>query len=335
MKYKGRIVSSIVANVSSTIASAVWSLQDEMQGIFGSKWPTPIAPPLYTFTDATIAPTIASGIYGKTGPTLAQIVAATTSTGDVSWKNNTTYYNVTSGIISWMVPVTGNYSFEIWGARGGNGASNNYLGGYGARMKGTFALNGGDIIKILIGQMGGASYGGGGGGTFVATSANVPLIVAGGGNTTSPWSSTLSHAPTTTSGLPGSGMSNGGTNGGGGGGGSNNGTSDGGAGFTGNGLQAGAYNGVPPQSFINGGAGNTNGCNNSIGGFGGGSASDGCQYGQSGPGGGYSGGGAGSTSSGYGGAGGSYNNGTNQSNDAGSTGTATLSDNGKVIITKL
>lgn len=293
------------------------------------------SPVLYTFTDMTIAPLISSGIYGRTGPSLAQLVSATTSTGDSTFKNNTTYFNATSGIISWMVPATGTYRIEVWGARGGNGASNNYLGGYGARMRGDFALASGDILKILIGQMGGASYGGGGGGTFVATNANVPLIVGGGGNTTSPWSSVLSHAPTTTSGLAGFNMSNGGTNGNGGGPGTFSGTCDGGAGFTGNGLQNGSYNGTPPQSFINGGNGNINGCSNSIGGFGGGSASDGCQYGQSGPGGGYSGGGAGSSSSGWGGAGGSYNNGTNQSNDAGATGTAIRSDNGQVIITRL
>jgi hypothetical protein len=288
---------------------------------------------LYAFTNATIAPTIASGIYGRTGPSLAQLVAATTSTGDVSWKNNTSYFNATSGIISLTVPATGTYRFEVWGARGGNGASNNYLGGYGARMRGDFSLTAGSVIKMLVGQMGGASYGGGGGGTFVATNANVPLIVAGGGNTTSPWSSTFSHAPTTTSGLPGQNQSNGGTGGNGGGTGPF-GTSDGGAGFTGNGIGNG-YNGTPPQSFVNGGNGNTNGCSNSIGGFGGGSASDGCYYGQSGPGGGYSGGGAGSTSSNFGGAGCSYNDGTNQSNDAGNVGTATRSNNGQVIITKL
>lgn len=69
----------------------------------------------------------------------------------------------------------------MWGARGGNGPGNTYWGGYGARMRGDFSLAAGSVIKILIGQTGGQSYGGGGDGTFVATSANVPLIVAGGG----------------------------------------------------------------------------------------------------------------------------------------------------------
>lgn len=333
MKYPGKVISSVAPTANLSTGSAIWKLQDEMQGMYTPNWPGSALPALYTFTDITIAPLVSSGIYGPTGPTLAQLITASSSTGSLSWQSNTTNFNATSGIITWLAPQSGNYSFEIWGAQGGNGSGPNYLGGYGARMKGTFALNSGDSIKILIGQMGGASYGGGGGGTFVAYANNVPLIVAGGGNTTSPWSSFLSHAPTTTSGLPGQNYSNGGTNGGGGGTGPY-GTCDGGAGFTGNGTASG-YNGTPPQSFVNGGNGNVNGCNNSRGGFGGGSASDGCYYGQSGPGGGYSGGGAGSTSGCYGGAGGSYNNGTNQSNDAGNTGTATYSNNGKVIITKL
>ena len=291
---------------------------------------TSVAAGLYVFSTATFTP---GGATARFGPTLAQAKSGITTDAGATWMNNTTYFNVTAtGIMLWMVPATGTYRIETWGARGGNITSNNYWGGYGSRMRGDFSLTSGDIIKILVGQSGGASYGGGGGGTFVATNLDTPLIVSGGGNTLSPWSSTVSHAPVTTSGLPGQNYSNGGTNGGGGGTGPY-GTASGGAGFTGNGASNG-YN-AAPLSFINGGTGNINGCGNSIGGFGGGSASDACYYGQSGPGGGYSGGGAGSTSGCYGGAGGSYNAGTNQSNDAGNTGTATLNGNGKCIITKL
>ena len=284
---------------------------------------------LYAFTSATFAP---GGQVGHLGPSLAQAVSGLTGTGVDTWKNNTLYFNTSSGIQLWTVPKTGTYRMEVWGAQGGNGTNNNYLGGYGARMMGDFSLTSGDIIKILIGQIGGASYGGGGGMTAVATNTNVPLIVAGGGNTTSPWSANIIHAVTDTSGTAGQNYSNGGTSGNGGGTGPY-GTCSGGAGFYGNGSSNG-YN-TAPQSFVNGGNGNVNGCGNSIGGFGGGSASDGCYYGQSGPGGGYSGGGAGSTSSNYGGAGGSYNSGTNQSNNNGNTGTATLAGNGKAIITLL
>ena len=283
-------------------------------------------PPLYTFIDATIYPNIA----GAAGPSTAQVVAGTTSTGDVTWKNNTSYFTTSSGIILWTVPATGNYRFEIWGARGGDATGNQYWGGYGARMRGDFALTSGDIIKILVGQSGGSSYGGGGGGTFVAKNDNTPLIVAGGGNTLSAWSSTPVHAGITTSSVAGDGTVAVTSNGFGGNSGSN--STSGGGGFYGNGVNSTCASATIGYGFINGGVGG-NTCN-SIGGFGGGTGSDGCCNGASGAGGGYTGG-PGSTTSGYGGAGGSYNAGTNQSNDAGNTGTATLAGNGKCIITKL
>lgn len=307
-----------------TPLSAIWTINEQANITGTSTWPS--AKALYTFTDVTIYPNIS----GRTGPSLAQVVAGTTSTGDVTWKNNTTYFNVTNGIISWKVPASGSYRIEVWGARGGDATNNQYWGGYGARMRGDFSLTGGDVIKILIGQSGGASYGGGGGGTFVATNSNTALIVAGGGNTLSAWSSTAVHASTSTSGVNGS-VAYAGTNGGGGNASSS--SAAGGAGFTGDGTNTTCGSSVAPLSFTNGGTGGVT-CN-SIGGFGGGSASDGCCQGASGAGGGYSGGAGCSSSSQYGGAGGSYNGGTNQSNDAGNTGTATLAGNGKCIITKL
>lgn len=280
---------------------------------------------LYTFSDVTLT---SGGATGRFGPTLTQAKSGATSSGTITWKDNTEYFNVTAtGIILWKVPATATYRIEVWGAQGGGGG---YTGGFGARMRGDFTLNVGEILKILVGQTGGSSYGGGGGGTFVAKNDNTPLIVGGGGNTASPWNSTLSHAPTSTSGINSSSGGAGGTNGSGGQGGNN---MPGGAGFTGDGGASSCGGSVAPLSFINGGTGGIT-CN-SIGGFGGGSGSDGCCQGASGPGGGYSGGGAGNSSSVWGGAGGSYNAGANQSNDAGNTGTATLSGNGKVIITKL
>ena len=52
-------------------------------------------------------------------------------------------------------------------------------------MIGTFRLNKGEVIQVLVGQEGGInkrSYSsGGGGGTFVVRGANTPLIIAGGG----------------------------------------------------------------------------------------------------------------------------------------------------------
>lgn len=274
---------------------------------------------LYPFTTFTFT---SAGATGKDGPTSLQL--STAYSAEVWYAD---YFTNLNGIQYWTVPSSGNYTIETFGAQGGGGT---YSGGFGSRMKGTFTLVNGDILKMLVGQTGGPSYGGGGGGTFVATSTNIPLIVSGGGNTFSPWGSTPSHAPITTSGLNSSSGGSGGTLGGGGTG--YNG-SPGGAGFTGNGGAAASCQTSIPLSFINGGTGSIS-CN-SIGGFGGGSASDGCCVGQSGPGGGYSGGGAGSGGSTYGGAGGSYNSGIDQSNNAGNTGTAILVGNGKIIITRI
>ena len=52
-------------------------------------------------------------------------------------------------------------------------------------MGGDFNLEKGQVLKILVGQVGkyNSPYksAGGGGGSFVATSSNVPLIIGGGG----------------------------------------------------------------------------------------------------------------------------------------------------------
>ena len=311
-----------ISATPSTSYSGMWTAQRQFIQVTLGKW---VGLPLYAFTAATFTSGTATG---RIGPDLATARAGLTGTGTDAWKTNTAFFNTSNGIQLWTVPADGTYRIEVWGAQGGGGG---YTGGFGSRMRGDFNLLNGQVIKILVGQTGGASYGGGGGMTAVATNTNTPLIVAGGGNTTSPWSSILSHAVTTTSGLASSnGVNAGGTDGGGGIGGA---ALAGGAGFTGNGGASTCSGTVVPLSFINGGTGGQT-CN-SIGGFGGGAASDGCCSGASGGGGGYSGGGGGNTSSITGGAGGSFNSGSNQSNNNGNTGTATRVGNGQVIITKL
>jgi len=296
---------------------------------FGLTMPVPPSAGLYTFTTVTFTSGTASGQYGP-DITQARNGLINGNPTPSAWYN--TYLNMTtSGIQRWTVPATGSYTIEVWGARGGNEPGNNWIGGYGARMRGIFSLTQGDVLKIMIGQSGGQSYGGGGGMTAVATSSDSPLIVAGGGNSTSPWSGTVVHATTSTSGVNGS-YGGAGSNGNGG---SATAGVWGGAGFYGNPTGNPNCGGNIPQSFTNGGAGG-NHCN-SIGGFGGGSATDGCCYGASGAGGGYSGGSGTSSSSQYGGAGGSYNGGSNQSNDNGGTGSATRSwpNSGQCIMTKI
>ncbi|XP_078613471.1 uncharacterized protein LOC144883098 [Branchiostoma floridae x Branchiostoma japonicum] len=55
--------------------------------------------------------------------------------------------------------------------------------GRGAVVRGTFQLQKGEVLKVLVGQEGGENKHsggvGGGGGTFVTKTDNTPLIVAG------------------------------------------------------------------------------------------------------------------------------------------------------------
>ncbi len=263
------------------------------------------------------------GKKGREGPSQAECDAEYRGTPLVSRR-----MTVANGIQTWTVPKTGTYRIEVWGAAGANGCtscnavrdysgSGPRSGGNGARMRGEFSLTQGQVLKILVGQVGskegldGGTYshqpGGGGGGTFVTLQDNTPLIVAGGGG----GGGQANYGQTDGDGAVTDtvGTNNGGTGGAGGGGASSyNGA---GAGITGNGS---ASSSVAAASFVNGGRGGYNQSHAlwSVGGFGGGGAGGLLPGG----GGGYSGGGcSGSWSgSGRGGGGGSYNNGSNQSN---------------------
>ena len=287
----------------------------------------------FTFTNCSAT--------GKTGPTQSQVNSTYTS-------GNSLYNAVTintQGIQEWTVPETGTYTIEGYGAQGAGD-----YGGKGAKIVGTFNLSEGDVLKILVGQVGehntsnttGYSSGGGGG-TYVTKSpynnTSSILVIAGGGggqgvsyncsteNLTGIGGSTgndgLSGVTTRLANIYGTG-GNGGSK-------SYNTGASCGAGFIGNSV---AYSNSSwadeAYSFVNGGEGANmdQGSRGADGGFGGGGAG---AYGGGG-GGGYSGGGTGDYSSpcrdSGGGGGGSYNSGSNQSNTAG-----TWEEHGQVIIT--
>ena len=124
-----------------------------------------------------------AGATGRFGPTQAQVDAAYTGT-DLAGKVTIN----TQGIQEWIVPFSGIYSIEAWGAQGGysqNGGNRN-----GARIKGELSLIQGTKVLIAVGQMGASMSGdydaGSGGGTFVASGNSIqdaiPLIIAGGGS---------------------------------------------------------------------------------------------------------------------------------------------------------
>ena len=289
---------------------------------------------IYQFTNC--------GQTGRYGPSQSQ---ANSSYSGTSLDGSVT---VTDGIQYWTIPSSGTYTIEAWGAQGGSAGATNTAGGLGALMKGDFDFSAGDVIGIMVGQIGGSHNhgGGGGGGTFIVNSDNTALIIGGGGGGGNGYTgssrgynqggnglaSTSGGNSSQTTGnygnaAPGSGGGNramGGINGYGGGGA----VAGGGAGFYGDGGN-GSYsaNGL---SYLNGGAGGAGNYNDNYGGFGGGAG------GQSGSGygggaGGYSGGGGGNwngSQHGNGGGGGSYNAGVNQDNQGG-----IRSGHGQLIIT--
>ncbi|MCW5909230.1 MAG: LamG domain-containing protein, partial [Chitinophagales bacterium] len=259
-----------------------------------------------------------------------------------------TTFNYTGGMQTYTVPsgVT-SVIIETWGAQGGD--SYWYVGGYGARMKGTFSVTPGQVLKVMVGGKGGTGYqGGGGGGTFVTDNSNNPLCIAGGGGGGAysgyGYNPSYANGTTSTSGQIGQCGACGGTTSGAGGAGPNGGGTDynygnsgaGGGGLTGNGANAVDYYGYAVaqggKSFVNGGAGGaaaTNGTTVGSGGYGGGGGGDWNYWTGAGGGGGYGGGGGG-TYYGYGGGGGSYNGGSNQDNASG-----VRSGNGQAVITPL
>ena len=232
-----------------------------------------------------------------TGPSLATVVGRIS--GNDAWKNNTEYLNVSGGVWSWTPPGTGNYKIECWGAQGGRSNYYGPAGGLGVYATGTVNIQGGTVLKIVVGQKGGSNgYDcGGGGGTYVCEDDNTPLVIAGGGgggsasgmNGPGPQNGTTSETGGSTAYGPG------GSNGAGGGG--NNGAAGGGGGTTGNGN--GSWGGQGLSAGSQGGSGTSGGS----GGFGGGGG--GGQTNGAGGGGGY-GGGAMSRWSYYAAGGGSY-----------------------------
>ena len=290
---------------------------------------TAFAQQTYTFTNC--------GATGSVGPTQAQINAAYTGTNALT---GLVSLSSTTGIQSFTIPISGPYRILAIGASGGSVTTSCVRnGGLGASMQGDFNFTAGQVIKILVGQMGLTtnSDGGGGGGTFVADNLNNPLLVAGGGGGATNnvaqcgagQQNGLNAVVTTAGTASGNGLAAGGTNGSGGALVSGNGGA--GGGFNGNGGSTGIW--VVPsggRSFINGGIGGLNSSSGNAGGFGGGGT--GWHVGgNGGGGGGYSGGGtSGASPWTGGGGGGSFNGGSNQVNTAGVN-----SGHGRVVITLL
>ena len=222
-------------------------------------------------------------------------------------------------IQTWVVPETQAYRLT---AQGASGAYNTLLPrpGYGAILAGDFTLAAGDVIKILVGQVGrlldtGSAYGlGGGGGTFIYNQTTGALLLAAGGgggpggNTAATYrgcDASLVTAPNNTNGT----FANGSADAAPGAGGDSPYYAGGGAGWNSNAQGSyspqGGYRMLDPTYPGRGGYGYSSNSAAFTGGFGGGGG--GSSSGDTGGGGGgYTGGNGGSTTDYPGGGGGSY-----------------------------
>ena len=194
-------------------SNIVWIVElDEREEQGGGADPNTV----FTFTNC--------GKEGRSGPSQEQC--------DIEYEEGVVTVTVDNGIQEWTVPTNGTYSIEAWGAAGGTQLyQNDYPGGNGAKIIGSFTLTENDVLKIIVGQKGedtrtsvacpnhcdNASPGGGGG-SFVWKSASEEtlLIAAGGGGGGGRTSHNGIHANSSKSGNAANNLSNGGTMGSGG-----------------------------------------------------------------------------------------------------------------------
>jgi hypothetical protein len=203
-------------------------------------------------------------------------------------------FSVANGIQSFLIPVTGTYKIEAFGAQGGS--IGGYSGGKGAKAEKIISLTEGEQIMVLAGQMGiGAGNGAGGGGGSYVVKSGEPLVIAGGGGGAT--------SAANKSGEPGLASIDGGDStvtdggcrqyayGGHNGSGAGGGCAAGGAGWRGNGQDGKYTNVYGGKTFLSGGAGGAS------------------NYSNEQPHGGFGGGGGGAPTNGYGGGGGGYSGG--------------------------
>jgi hypothetical protein len=284
------------------------------------------------------------GATGRVGPTQSQVnlsYAATNLNGLVATTN------ATSGIQTFTIPAGVNVVIiEANGAEGGAVLPN--VGGKGARMKGTFSVSPGQVLHIVVGQLGlsqatnNCNGGGGGGGSFVYfAGAPQPLVAAGGGGGAHLYLGPGCPGTITTGACTSTNSGGSAGSGGSGGGAGSCGTGwpgGGGAGWQSAGGNTCLWNGQTTEggaaqfSWLGGKRNSvtSQGTQGQDGSFGGGGAA----FHGAGGGGGYSGGGGGGScytiEKPLGGGGGSFNTGANQDNNSGVN-----SGPGRVFITTI
>lgn len=156
---------------------------------------------LFEFDTATFTALTRS----QDGPSLSEAKTLCTGTSAANFKNDTTFFNVSSGILLWTVPTTKTFRIKAAGSRGGPNYDYNFSvtqDSRGAIMQAEFDLSQGDTLAMVIGSEGDPGYGNqntgscAGGGTFIwigdssDIGGNTLLLAAGGGASACPTAQT-------------------------------------------------------------------------------------------------------------------------------------------------
>jgi hypothetical protein len=145
-------------------AQPVYTFQVHSPGIQAVAAPAASLYPFSSFTFTTC------GATGVSGP---QQSACRSAYSGATWAQADSYYTVSAGIQSWVVPATGSYLITAAGASGGNAVAS---AGVGTVISAQVTLTQGTVLKLLVGQSGAngptSSGGGGGGGGFNSDGTN-------------------------------------------------------------------------------------------------------------------------------------------------------------------
>ena len=145
----------------------------DCNGVCGGDWIEDECGNCYDVESLNVEPFIFSpcGAVGSIGPSQEDC--------DQAYSNFSV--EVQNGFQQWVVPYTGTYEFELYGAEGGNGGQ---VRGRGAQIVFLRTLMEGDIIDIAVGQRGEWNCSGGGGGsTGVKLNGSLVAIAGAGGGT--------------------------------------------------------------------------------------------------------------------------------------------------------
>ena len=173
-------------------------------GLWGGNFGNLVSGPTQTIDGDTVFVGVTRD---RDGPSLQEVRDLMQGT-DISWKNDTSRLNVSSGIAVFTIATTGTYRIRVGGARGGaNYRSGDFYARQdapGALMQADFALSSGNKMAMVLGSEGDPGFGNlntgsnAGGGTFLwdSSSQSSPytggvggstlLLAAGGGGSTCP-----------------------------------------------------------------------------------------------------------------------------------------------------